>query len=436
MIASTIFTIATLAITALAQSSTSTPTISAVGSKFFFSNGTQYYIKGVAYQLTPDDPLIDADQCKRDAKQMADLGANTIRVYHVDPAANHDGCMSAFADVGIYLFVDLDTFSTQFDQDNPYWNQTQQAAFEAVLDTFHGYDNLAGVFVANEAMTRLNGSDTAPFIKAAIRDMKAYCRGKNYRSIPIGYSGADIPSLRPMLQNYLACGSNPADAADFFSLNVYEWCGKSSFPGSGYNQLVANATDLQIPIFISETGCREVKPRLFDDQDSIFGHEMSGSWSGAIIYEWLEETNDYGLVSYGAKVDPSDPTALDGYPRSGEPSPVSPDYSNLKAHWATLHPTGVALSAYSASASQLKPVACPSSTANGWIVDPTSSLPTVGQTLVRAATVTGSHTAGTASPSSTQKGQAQGGSALQEAKQVAGMSVSLVGVFLAVLTWL
>lgn len=47
---------------------------------------------------------------------MAHLGANTIRVYHVDPTADHDGCMSAFADVGIYLFVDLDTFNTQFNQ--------------------------------------------------------------------------------------------------------------------------------------------------------------------------------------------------------------------------------------------------------------------------------------------------------------------------------
>lgn len=144
---------------------------------------------------------------------MADLGANTIRVYHVDPTADHDGCMSAFADLGIYLFLDLDTFETQFDQDNPYWNQTQLTAFEAVLDTFQRYDNLAGVFVANEAMTRLNGSDAAPFVKSAIRDVKAYRDMKKYRDIPVGYSGADIPDLRPMLQNYLACGDDPADAA-------------------------------------------------------------------------------------------------------------------------------------------------------------------------------------------------------------------------------
>lgn len=43
---------------------------------------------------------------------MKDLGVNTLRVYHVDETANHDGCMNAFADAGIYLLIDLDTFDT------------------------------------------------------------------------------------------------------------------------------------------------------------------------------------------------------------------------------------------------------------------------------------------------------------------------------------
>lgn len=47
---------------------------------------------------------------------MSELGANAIRVYHVDPNADHKGCMTAFADAGIYLFVDLDTFTTQIEQ--------------------------------------------------------------------------------------------------------------------------------------------------------------------------------------------------------------------------------------------------------------------------------------------------------------------------------
>lgn len=67
---------------------------------------------GISYQLRPDDPLVDTEQCKRDVELMKVLGTNALRVYHVDAAANHDGCMAAFADAGIYLLIDLDTFDT------------------------------------------------------------------------------------------------------------------------------------------------------------------------------------------------------------------------------------------------------------------------------------------------------------------------------------
>lgn len=30
----------------------------------------------------------------------------------------------------------------------------------------------------------------------------------------------------------------------------------------------------------------------------MFG-QMADAWSGAIIYEWIEETNNYGLIEYG-----------------------------------------------------------------------------------------------------------------------------------------
>lgn len=88
------------------------PTIESVGNKFFTSDGDQFFIRGVAYQLLPDDPLIDTEQCTRDASLMKELGANTIRVYHVDPEGDHDGCMKAFADAGIYAMVDMDTFTS------------------------------------------------------------------------------------------------------------------------------------------------------------------------------------------------------------------------------------------------------------------------------------------------------------------------------------
>jgi 1,3-beta-glucanosyltransferase GAS1 len=67
---------------------------------------------GVAYQLIEDDPLVDTEQCERDATLMQQLGANAIRVYHVNETADHTGCMNVFAARGIYVFVDLDSFKT------------------------------------------------------------------------------------------------------------------------------------------------------------------------------------------------------------------------------------------------------------------------------------------------------------------------------------
>lgn len=98
--------------------------------------------------------------------------------------------------------------------------------FSAVMDAFHKFDNVAGFFVGNEVITLKNGSLAAPYVKAAARDMKAYRDKQEYRQIPVGYSAADIASLRPMLQNYLACGDNSSEALDFFALNAYEVCAR------------------------------------------------------------------------------------------------------------------------------------------------------------------------------------------------------------------
>ncbi|KAL9121643.1 MAG: hypothetical protein Q9187_001801 [Circinaria calcarea] len=362
-----LFTISSiLAFVAAVQTVSAISKISTVGSKFFTEDENQFYIKGIAYQLTEDDPLINTDQCKLDAKQMQDLGANTIRVYHVDPNGDHKGCMSAFADVGIYLFVDLDTFST--------WLNAQ-------------FDNTAGVFVGNEVLNT-------------------------------------------------ACGETPSESLDFFSLNAYEWCGAdSSYMISGYSQLQANASGYSIPIFFSETGCTAVRPRTFQDQSAILGPQMDGTWSGAIVYEWIQEANDYGLISYGPSAAATATDAVGDYTRSGTPTPISPDYSNLKSQWATLSPTGVKLSDYSPSASKQSPPACPVSTPDGWLVNGNVALPTVGQTLERNAPTTATSTpsatvSATGASATPTKGTANGG------REIAGMSIGLAGVMLGFIVWL
>ena len=361
---------------------------------------------------------------------MQTLGANTIRVYHVDGSQDHSSCMTTFANAGIYLFVDLDTFDTQINPDTPSWNETQLNLFDKVIDEFQKYPNTAGFFVGNEVLTTGNNSVAAPYVKAAARDTKAYRNSKGYRDIPIGYSAADIPALRPMLQNYLACGSNSSEAVDFYSLNAYEWCGNSDYQQSGYSELEANVTSYNVPIFFSETGCIMPEPRTFADQAAIFGPDMSPNWSGAIIYEWLQEANNYGLISYGPSVAQTAPGAPpDGFTRSGTPTPKSPDFDNLSKQWATVSPSAVSANAYSPS---LTPPPCPAFTAGNWEVNGDVALPTLGQTFNQQiqASITGGSAAASASASSTSKAGASGN------VEITGMGAGLSGLLFAAMLWL
>ncbi len=334
----------------------------------------------------------------------------------------------------------------------PAWSKSQYDAYAAVIDAFAQYDNVLGFYIGNEVIAQNNQSMAAPFIKAATRDMKAYRDSKKYRSIPIGYSAADIAELRPALQDYLTCGGNPADNIDFFSLNSYEWCGNVDFQTSGYVNLENMSSNFPVPIFFSETGCNTAPPRTFSDQAAIFGPDMVGDWSGALIYEWIEESNNYGLISYGPAVDPTvvASNVQGGYSRAGTPTPVLPDFTNLKSQWATITPSGVKSADYDPKKVSTRD--CPTSTAGGWLLDGNVALPTLGATFsgsyATAATtvVTSIPTGGSGGPSGTSGGN-QGSSAgspsaaktsnpASPSNQIAGMGAGLVSVMLFFTFWL
>ncbi|WDK09919.1 glycolipid anchored surface protein [Colletotrichum graminicola] len=417
--------------------------IEIVGNKFFDENGRQWFIKGIAYQLRPEDPLVDTEQCARDASLMKTLGTNAIRIYHVDSSANHDGCMAAFDKAGIYTLIDLDTFDSYILPTNPYWNETQFNAYAKVMDNFEKYDNVLGFFIGNEVIALSNQSQAAPFMKAAARDMKAYRDKKGYRKIPVGYSAADIAELRPMLQDYLTCGGKPEDNIDFFGLNSYEWCDPSTYNTSGYTNLQAMAEQFPVPIFFTETGCITGQgPRTWDDQDAIFSQPMVDDWSGAMIYEWIYEENRYGIVSYGPEVSKTITAGdvYDGFTRKGTPIPRSPEFQNLQSKWATITPTGVMKSDYNPTSVSTRD--CPKAT-GGWLVDGNVRLPTLGETFrgsfsssPAASATPASSTSSAAAPTESAKSSASERPSGSGTKQIAGMAFGLVGVMIFFTVWM
>lgn len=307
------------------------PKIEVVGNKFFYANnGSQFLIRGVAYQQNNEDdqkysysdPLSDADACERDVKYLRDAKTNVIRVYAVDPKKDHDKCMKTFADAGIYVIADLSEPKTSINRNSPEWSLDLYKRYTSVIDMFSKYDNVLGFFAGNEVTNNKSNTDAAAFVKAAVRDSKKYIKGKDLK-LPVGYSTDDSDETRNAVVDYFACG-DLSERADFIGVNMYEWCGDSNFKTSGYEARTKLYESLPIPIFMSEYGCNTDRPRKFTEIEAIYSDKMTNVWSGGIVYMYFEEANEYGLVS----VKGDSVLTLDDYKYySKEMNKVSPSYA-------------------------------------------------------------------------------------------------------------
>jgi hypothetical protein len=330
-------------------------------------------MKGVAYQQeyagngtttgdsdTYTDPLADASTCKRDIPYLQELQTNIIRVYAINPTANHDECMTALADAGIYVIADLSAPITggSINRNDPSWDDALYARYTSVVDAMAGYTNTFGFFAGNEVSNAVNNTDASAFVKAAVRDTKAYIKQKNYRTIGVGYATNDDAEIRENMADYFNCGDQSA-AIDFWGYNIYSWCGDSSYTKSGYDVRTEEFSTYSVPVFFAEYGCNEVEPREFTDVPTLYGPEMSPVWSGGIVYMYFQEANNYGLVS----VDGNSVSTLQ-------------DFDNYKSQIATVSPSGVNSDSYSPTNS---PEACP--TASDWETKATPLPPSPNEEL-------------------------------------------------------
>ncbi|KAJ2395670.1 40S ribosomal protein S27 [Coemansia sp. RSA 2603] len=311
------------------------------GSKWFNKKtGAQFFVKGVDYQ--PDitstsqirDPLADSSICTRDLPFLKDLGVNAIRVYQTEPFGDHDQCMKMLSDAGIYVMLDLSTPTYTINRASPSYDADLLGYYQRKVDTFSQYDNVFAFIAGNEATNMVNNTDTSAFVKAALRDVKAYIKSKNL-SIPVGYATNDDADIRWQLQTYFDCGSEE-EQADFYGVNLYEWCGNTAtFESSGYVDVVKNFTNWDVPVLLTEYGCNAVKPRTFPEIASIYGTDMTSTFSGGFVYEYVEEDNEYGLVSV-----------------SGNTGKKTADYDNFKKALAAVNPKGVTMNSYTPSGKQ------------------------------------------------------------------------------------
>jgi hypothetical protein len=224
---------------------------------------------------------------------MRQLQTNTIRVYAVDPDKDHKECMQMLQDAGIYVIADLSEPGTSIDRSDPKWNNDLYARYTKVVDVLAPYSNVLGFFAGNEVSNNKSNTDASAFVKAAVRDMKAYIKQQNYRTIGVGYATNDDADIRHDMANYFNCGQRD-DSIDFWGYNIYSWCGDSSYTISGYDKVTQEFSTYSVPVFFAEYGCNTVQPRKFTEVAALFGSQMTPVVSGGIVYMYFQETNDYG----------------------------------------------------------------------------------------------------------------------------------------------
>ncbi|KAI5967083.1 hypothetical protein KGF57_000512 [Candida theae] len=344
-----IITLATIVLsTALDQDAdtfTKLHPIKVVGNKFY-NTGTnqQFFIKGIAYQKSREegevfdtttetnyvDPLANPFTCLRDLQYLKELGVNVVRIYQINPVANHDVCMDAFAEAGIYILADLSEPYVSIRRDFPRWDTELLMRYLSVVDALAKYDNVLGFFAGNEVANSQSNVDAVPFVRSAVRDVKKHIADQGYRQIPVGYASNDDASIRAYLANYFVCDLYSNDVADysksdFFAINVYEWCGYSTYMTSGYRELTAVFANYPAPVFFSEFGCNIITPRPFTEVEALFGSTMRKTWSGGITYEYFEEVNHYGVIQ-----NKKDGTIA-----------KLPDFDTLKTRFSAVNPIGV-----------------------------------------------------------------------------------------------
>ncbi|KAF2239419.1 carbohydrate-binding module family 43 protein [Viridothelium virens] len=354
----------------LAQSGSVDPLV-IKGSKFFYkTNGTQFFIRGVAYQQDAGgngtvstggsnsytDPLADATACARDIPYLTQLMTNVIRVYAIDPTKDHSECMSMLANAGIYVISDLSSPGQSINSDAPAWNDDLYNRYTSVVDALQNYTNVMGFFAGNEVSNAPNNTAASAFVKAAVRDIKGYIAQKKYRTIGVGYATADVSQIRVQLADYLNCGDQ-STSIDFWGYNIYSWCGDSTYETSGYQARTQEFSNYSVPSFFAEYGCNTQGTRTFQEVGTLYGKDMSQVFSGGIVYMYFQETNNYGLVS------------VDG---TSTPSKM-PDFTNLQTALAKVSPSSVESNSYNPTNTALQ--ACPTLDSN-WDA-PASPLPPV-----------------------------------------------------------
>ena len=288
---------------------------------------------------------------------------------------------------GIYVLSDLSEPALSINRDDPQWNTELYARYTSVVKEMSQYSNVIGFFAGNEVTNNASNTAASAFVKAAVRDTKAYITANVNRWMGVGYAANDDATIRADIAHYFNCG-NQSQAIDFWGYNIYEWCGQSTFQQSGYQSQVEFFQNYSIPVFFAEYGCNTqggAAARIWEETDALYSNQMTDVISGGIVYMYFEEANDYGVLPPPFRLQPifllPSPFDTNWYSGlvsvSGSSVSTMADYDTLKTKLSTAIPTGTSSDSYTPTNS---PAACPA-LGSSWVANGNNLPPTPDSNL-------------------------------------------------------
>ncbi|KAJ7466796.1 1,3-beta-glucanosyltransferase [Mycena galericulata] len=351
------------------------PKVSRTGRYLYTEDGNRFFIKGIAYQTQglivsgPDNPLnapstfvdnlADGAACTRDLPFFQKLGINAIRAYAANSSLDHDSCMSTLTGAGIYVILDLTLpLNGSIDTTLPAWGTNTLDQYLRTIDAFEKYDNVLAYNIGNEAITP-SATQSAPFIMAAARDIRAYLNSISSSAL-VAYASIDGSSdFVDNVADFLACdrsADSPTASIDLFGLNNYEWCGNASI--TTFDGLNSRFADYGVAAYFSEFGSENCSPnpRVWTEIPVMFNSSMTDVWSGGCAFSYFPD------ISRGHQFGMATPSA------DNSTISTNADFDNLAAQFNAVTFVN---SPAKASVTTIAPAACPTANASAWPVSET-----------------------------------------------------------------
>lgn len=356
--------------------------VTIVGYRMFDNKtGEAFAVKGIDYYPRPNagplnlnnlDFFTDAnyDIWKNDLDFLAATGANTVRLYAVDPSKSHDKFMCALRAKGMYALIDLAAScmncSVTADASPTCYSATLRERGREIILAFAKYDNVLAFSAGNEVNNEVpnDASINAPCQKKFVRDMR-YFIGEcaTMRRIPVGLVVSDQnvdKNNRQLNANYYNCrtSGDKYENAEWYGINAYQYCNpdeKTLETALGFNQLQKDflSYGMTIPVMLTEYGCLNVKfPKVGDYEAQrtwvqagwLFSSAFRQVFAGGFAFEYSTELVNVKNASFPVTAFDAGNYGL-GYfkPANCDHKGVKceyvpmPNYDNLATQYQTVH---------------------------------------------------------------------------------------------------